>query len=61
MKQPASFYTGISGTVFLGMLVYLLLRAWYVAPMHDEVATFFHFIETGHIWDDQTLADANNH
>lgn len=61
MKQPASLYTGISGTVFLGMLVYLLLRAWYVAPMHDEVATFFHFIETGHIWDQFTLPDANNH
>lgn len=61
MKQPASLYTGIAGTVFLSMLVYLLLRAWYVAPMHDEVATFLHFIECGHIWDDQTLPDANNH
>lgn len=47
---------------FFGLLLtYLLLRAWFVAPIHDETATFFHFIEYGDIWSDTALMDANNH
>jgi hypothetical protein len=46
---------------FLLLLIYALLRAWFVAPMHDEVATYFHYIETGKIWGDGALKDANNH
>ena len=55
-----------SQTVYLWLIgglltVYALLRAWFVAPLHDENATFFHFIETGAIWGKGSLLDANNH
>lgn len=43
------------------LLLYCLLRAWFVAPMHDEAATFLHFVEPGKIWGSETLLDANNH
>lgn len=43
------------------LLSYLLLRAWFVDPIHDETATFFHFIEYGDIWSNTALKDANNH
>lgn len=49
------------GAFFIFLLTYILLRAWFVAPIHDEVATFFHYIETGKIWGDEALKDANNH
>lgn len=49
------------GAFFIFLMSYFLLRAWFVAPMHDEVATFYHYIETGEIWGDQALKDANNH
>lgn len=61
MKKQGIFFNGITAVIFMSMLVYLLLRAYYVEPIHDEAATFFHFIESGHIMDDQTLLDANNH
>ncbi|TSJ46544.1 hypothetical protein [Fluviicola chungangensis] len=46
---------------FLGLLVYAILRAWIVEPIHDEVATYFHYIETGEIRGGRSLMDANNH
>jgi hypothetical protein len=49
------------GAFFIFLMSYFLLRAWFVTPMHDEVATFYHYIETGEIWGDQALKDANNH
>lgn len=56
-----TFYNRISGILFVFLLIYFVLRAWLVEPIHDEAATFLHFIEPGHIWDDKTLLDANNH
>jgi len=41
--------------------LYVFLRAIYVSPLHDEVATYFHFIETGKIWGEDAQLDANNH
>jgi len=38
-----------------------MLRAWLVEPMHDEVATLFHYIETGRIFQRNMIHDANNH
>jgi hypothetical protein len=49
------------GAFFIFLMSYFLLRALFVAPLHDEVATFYHYIETGEIWGDQALKDANNH
>lgn len=51
----------ITWILFLGLLIYAILRAWVVAPIHDEVATFFHYIETGEIYGGRSLMDANNH
>lgn len=60
-SSNTTFYNRISGILFLFLLIYFILRAWIVEPIHDEAATFLHFIEPGHIWDDQALLDANNH
>jgi hypothetical protein len=48
-------------SLFPGLFAYVLLRAWYVDPLHDEVATYIHYIETGAIFGDAALLDANNH
>jgi hypothetical protein len=48
----------ISGTLIFS---YIILRASFLEPLHDEVATFFHFIESGNIWGDKAPLDANNH
>ncbi|MEX1191186.1 MAG: hypothetical protein WEA99_04380 [Brumimicrobium sp.] len=47
--------------LFYLLFFYLVLRAIYVPPLHDEVATFFHYIEVGDIWSDTAVLDANNH
>ncbi len=47
--------------LFCLLLFYLVLRAIYVPPLHDEVATFFHYIEVGDIWSETAVLDANNH
>lgn len=43
------------------MLVYLLLRALYVPYIHDEAATFFHYIQKGEFMPGTAQWDANNH
>jgi hypothetical protein len=47
--------------LFIFLFVYIILRAWLVDLLHDEAATFLHFIETGYIWHAKALLDANNH
>lgn len=47
--------------LFLFLFGYILLRAWFVDLLHDEAATFLHYIETGYIWSDKANLDANNH
>lgn len=61
MFQKAFASKGIVWTIFSLLFAYLILRAWYVAPMHDEAATFLHYIENGEIWGELALKDANNH
>jgi hypothetical protein len=56
-----SAYALFAWLLFAALFVYLFLRAYYVEPIHDEVATFFHYIETGIYWGDKILLDANNH
>lgn len=50
-----------TAVLLISLLLYLLLRAWYVVPMHDEIATFFHYIESGKIFELGMVFDANNH
>jgi hypothetical protein len=47
--------------IFLLLWIYIVLRIIFVPPLHDEVATFFHYIETGNILNNNTIVDANNH
>ncbi len=51
----------VTWILFSGLLIYAILRAWIVEPIHDEVATYFHYIETGEIRGGRSLMDANNH
>lgn len=51
----------VSWGLFLLIFTYLLLRAFFLAPLHDETATFFHFIETNKIIGKDVIQDANNH
>lgn len=44
-----------------GIWIYLMLRAVYVPPVHDEAATFFHYINHGEYMPGKALWDANNH
>jgi|GEM_PF-960724 len=48
-------------TVFVLLLIYLLLRAYFVEPLKDELMTFLFFIETGRITGPDIILDANNH
>ncbi len=60
-KYTSDFYRSFSWLLFILLFVYLILRAAFVAPLHDEVATLFHFVEPGVLWGDDMLVDANNH
>ena len=48
-------------TLFLVLFVYLVLRAWLVEPLKDELMTYFFFIEPGRIVGQDIILDANNH
>lgn len=43
------------------LLLFLIARALFVPPLHDEIATLFYFVETGDILNELTNLDANNH
>jgi hypothetical protein len=47
--------------LFILLLGYLLLRAAFVSPSHDEIATFFFYIYHGDYYGDTIVLDANNH
>lgn len=44
-----------------GVWIYLILRAWFIPPVHDEAATFFHYINHHEFFPGKALWDANNH
>lgn len=48
-------------TLFALLFAYALLRAWWIVPMLDELATFYAYIRTGHYFNTIELVDANNH
>lgn len=43
------------------LLIYLVLRAIYTPVLHDEIATFFYFIQTNDFLPPNAHWDANNH
>ena len=54
-------YRFISIGLFFCLFVYLFLRALYIDILHDEAATFLHYIETGYFFGPNSIVDANNH
>jgi len=56
-----NYYRTFSLILFSLLYVYIILRAILVPMAHDEVATFFHFVHTGHFLPHQAIQDANNH
>lgn len=54
-------YRTYSWILFSFLIVYFALRAFFLAPLHDESATFLHFIEPEIWFGDAVMLDANNH
>ncbi len=54
-------YRNYSWILFSFLMVYFVLRALFLAPLHDESATFLHFIEPKIWFGDAVMLDANNH
>lgn len=49
------------GPLFLFLLTYAILRAYFVDPLLDEIGTFYWYIQTGKILGGDAALDANNH
>lgn len=60
-KQNSKVFTVFVWTLFGLLTSYLLARAFFLEPLHDEAATFFYYIESGVYWGPDLLLDANNH
>jgi hypothetical protein len=56
-NRTSTWFALLGGAVW----IYLLLRAIYVPPVHDEAATFFHYVNHGEWMPGKALFDANNH
>lgn len=61
MTKNSISYTVFSGILFSLLFIYVLLRSLWVEPIHDELATLFHYIDYNAIWGDNIVLDANNH
>jgi hypothetical protein len=59
-KKVFSF-RNYSWILFSFLMVYFVLRALFLAPLHDESATFLHFIEPEIWFGESVMLDANNH
>lgn len=47
--------------LFALLFCYVVLRSIFVEPVHDEIATLFHYIDYNTIWGKDIVMDANNH
>jgi hypothetical protein len=47
--------------LFLFLMSYAILRAWFVEPLFDELATLYWYIQTGFLPGRGATTDANNH
>ncbi len=47
--------------LFLCLMTYIVLRAWFVEPLFDELATLYWYIQTGYLPGRGAAMDANNH
>ena len=55
------YQTRIVWAIFVAAFFYLILRAIYTPMLHDEVATFYYYIQTGVYFPPEAHWDANNH
>ncbi len=60
-KHNSKAFTVFVWALFGLLTSYLLVRAYFLEPLHDEAATFFYYIESGVYWGPDLLLDANNH
>jgi hypothetical protein len=51
----------LSLLLFIGLYIYLILRALFNEPIHDEIACFYNYIELGGIYGPGVIQDAQNH
>ena len=51
----------IAFSISLCIFIYLIIRSIYVPLIHDEAATFFHYIQSSSFIPFHSLNDANNH
>ena len=59
-KAPLPFKI-FSILFFVLIFIYLSLRVIWVEPIHDELATLFHYVDYETIWKGNIIMDANNH
>lgn len=61
--KSTTFSTESRIAAFIGIVlfIYLILRSVYTPILHDEVATFFYYIQTGVFFPPEAHWDANNH
>lgn len=60
-KNNSKIYSTFVWILFGLLMTYVLCRAYFLEPLHDEVATFFYYIESGVYWGSGMMLDANNH
>lgn len=61
MKSKTNYFSKYVFGLGVFIYIYLLLRAYFNEPLHDEVACFFNYIETGKILGQGIVQDAQNH
>lgn len=57
MKKESVLFIAVSFLVF----IYLILRAIYLPLLHDEIATFYFYVQPGKFFPPNASWDANNH
>ena len=61
MLHQLKTYKGIAFVLFLFVFCYILLRAFFTEPLHDEVGTFYFYIYHADFLENDLYTDANNH
>lgn len=61
MFNKGTYFKGTAFVLFLFVFCYLVIRALYTEPLHDEIATFYFYIYHGDFVGSDFVFDANNH
>jgi len=61
LNNFSRFEKKLAYSLFLVLWIYLFLRAIYVPLLHDEIATFFHYVQSNNYMPPKAHWDANNH